>query len=186
MRIRPRARRRHIIVAAAAAGGMVICLLVGTELVARTVVDHALSAAAPAGVTVTPAGSSAWGLLTGSMPVTIRIDQTVLAEMLGDRVDSVRIDEVIVVSTARTTPIGDVPIEVELTPVIESGALGVEVVEAQINGMSLPGTAVDGLGPFTLPDSIGGCGRLTATSAAVDGDSLVVDGSMPLNRDTAC
>lgn len=175
-----RARWRYI-TAASAACGVVICLLAGAEIVARTVVDDALSAAVPAGVTVAPAGSAAWGLLTGSMAVTVRIDQAALTSMLGDRADSVQIDDAILVSTTRATPIGEVQIEVELTPVVENGALAVQAVEAQVDGMSLPGAALGGLGPFTLSDPTGdACGGLTATSAAVVGDTLVVEGSMPL------
>lgn len=183
MPTRQPARRRRRIIVAAAAGGIVVCLLAAAEVAARTVVDDALGEAVPAGVTVAPTGSAAWSLLTGSMQVTIRIDQTALTDMLGGLAESVRIDDAILVSTTRTSPMGEIPIEIELTPVVENGALGVQVVEASINGMTLPSAGLDGLGPFTLADPAGaGCVGFTATAASIDGDTIVVDGSVPVGR----
>jgi len=182
--------RRRVIAISVAAGSL-ICLVAAAEIVARNVVDNAVSTAAPEGMTISPTGSAVWGLITGSMPVSVEIGESALTELLGERVESVRIDDAILLSTTRETPTGaSIPIELVLMPTVTDGSISVEVVGATINGMNLPAAGLEGFGPIALGDpTAGSCVQLTPTSASVEGDLLVIGASVPVSlsgRDESC
>lgn len=129
------------------AGGVaaiaLIAALVVAEGIARAAIQPGLDQSAPTGVGISPSGSAAWGLLTGSLAVSVTVDESVVAAAMPDRVDDVRIDDRIHVTVSRSTPFGEIPVEVALVPAVDAGKLTVEVVEVNAAGIDLSPDLVD-------------------------------------------
>ncbi len=153
---------------------------------ARTALSERLTASAPDGIAVAPAGIVLWGLVTGSIPVTLTVGAdtitTAIAENMPEerdaRIQGIRIDDYIYVDLLRTTPIGEVPIEVAARPTVSDGALTTQIVSVTARGFELPVSVLDGvaLSPGSgLVDSR--C--LTLRDARVEGNAVVLSADAP-------
>lgn len=154
-----------------------VAALVGAEAVARAAVQPRLNQSVPAGVHISPSGSAAWGLLTGSLGVSLTLDEDVLAAAMPDRVDEVWIDDRIHVTVSRSTPVGDVPVDVALLPEVAAGELTVEVVEVNAGGIYVSPQLV-GRGLALDPVPIGSS-CLELDDASVRDGLLVLHGEVP-------
>ncbi len=136
---------------------------------------------APDGIAVAPAGIVLWGLVAGSIPVTLTVGADTIATAIAEnvpegrdaRIQGIRIDDFIYVDLIGATPIGDVPIEVAARPTVSDGALTTQIVSVTAAGFELPVSVVDGvaLSPGSgLVDSR--C--LTLRDARVEGDTVVL------------
>jgi hypothetical protein len=126
---------------------------------------------------MSPSGSAAWGLLTGSLGVSLRLGEDVLSAAMQDRVDDVWIDDRIHVSISRSTPIGDVPLDVALVPEVAAGELTVEVVEVNAGGIFLSPQLIErGLALDRVPVE-SSC--LELHDASVQDGALILHGDIP-------
>jgi len=170
-----RSARRWIVGGVAASA--LIAVLVGAEGISRAVIQPRLNQSAPTGVHMSLSGSAAWGLLTGSLGVSLRLGEDVLAAALRDRVDDVWIDDRIHVSISRSTPIGDVPLDVALVPEVAAGELTVEVVEVNAGGIFLSPQLIErGLALDQVPVE-SSC--LELHDASVQDGALILHGDIP-------
>lgn len=173
-------RRRTWILLAATLITVVGALAIG-EGVARASVSSRLAESAPDGVAVAPAGLVLWGLVSGSMPVTLTVGadtlQRAIAGNLPEGQDAdirdIRIDEYIYIDLVRESPIGEVPIEVAVRPAVSDGALTTEIVSVTASGFELPASVLDG---FSLSPGSGLINSecLTLRDARVEDDTVVL------------
>lgn len=170
-----RSARRWIV--AGAAVGVVVAALGGAEGVARAAIQSRLDQAAPAGVHISPSGSAAWGLVTGSLAVSLTVDESVIAAAVQDRADDIWIDDRIHVTVSRSTPLGDIPVEVALTPTVAGGELTMEVVEVSAGGIALSPDVID-MG-FPLDQTLIDSNCLELHDASVQEGHLLLHGEVP-------
>lgn len=173
--------RRATSIPLAAALIVVLGALALGEGRARTALSETLAASAPDGVTVAPAGIALWGLVTGSIPVTLTVGAETIATALagnmteeqGTRIQGIRIDDYIYIDLIRATPIGEVPIEVAARPTVSGGALAVQIVSVTAGGFELPVSVLDSAG--LSPDSgLVDSSCLTLRDARVEGNAVVL------------
>jgi hypothetical protein len=151
------------------------------EARARESLSARVAVSAPDGVVVAPAGIVVWGLVTGSVPVTLTIYESAIAAAIAENVteeqasqiQDVRIDDFIYVDLLRETPIGEVPIEVAVRPTISDGALTTQIVSVTAGGFGLPTTVLSGVSLSPGSDLVGSkC--LTLRDARVESDTVQI------------
>ncbi|CAL8974500.1 hypothetical protein PROP_01441 [Propionicimonas sp. T2.31MG-18] len=170
---------RYVRIAVVAAAVLAV-VGAAAETTARYAVSEQLAARAPVGVELRLNGFALPGLFAGSVPVTAGIDERALAR-LGDATD-VEIDDSVRITTQRKTPLGPVPVTVELQPEVSDGRLVFSVASATAAGVELPERQRAKLAArLGTPTIAGQC--LLATAVRLQDHRLVVDASVPIRPD---
>lgn len=150
------------------------------EFAARYSVSEQLAARAPAGVDLKLNGPVLPGLISGTIPVAVKIDAHALAR-LGDNA-TVQIDDSVQVTTQRQTALGPLPVTINLEPTVTDGRVVLAVSSATAAGIELPerqrAKLADRLGALSV-----GWQCLHATTARIEDRHLVVDAEMPVRFD---
>ncbi|WP_292832173.1 hypothetical protein [Microbacterium sp.] len=174
-------RRRTWILLAATLITVVGALAIG-EGVARASVSSRLAESAPDGVAVAPAGLVLWGLVSGSMPVTLTVDADTLQRAIAGNlpegqedadIRDIRIDEYIYIDLVRESPIGEVPIEVAVRPAVSDGTLTTQIVSVTASGFELPVSVLDGVS-LSPGSGLVNSGCLALRDARVEDDTVVL------------
>lgn len=181
-------RRRTWILLAAILTMVLGALAIG-EGMARASLSARLAESAPDGIAVAPAGIVLWGLAAGSMPVTLTVGADAMTAAIAENVPEgrdaqvldIRIDDYIYIDLIRATPIGDVPIEVAVRPMVSDGALTTQIVSVTANGFGLPVSVLEGVS-FSPASGLVDSRCLTLRGAQVEGDTVVLSADAP----TAC
>lgn len=173
-------RRKTWILVVALVATVFGALAIG-EVRARAVFQARLAEAAPNGIAVTLDGIVLWGLASGSIPVTLAVDadtmSTAITENIqkrqGTQVLDVRIGDVIYVDLIRDTPIGELPIEVGVTPIVSNGALTTRIVSVTASGFELPVSVLEGVS-ITPASGVIDSTCLTLREAVIDDATVVL------------
>lgn len=174
-----RSKRRWMIVGFVAIA--LVGVLLGAEGLLRTAIAPRIEEAAPDDVDISLSGSAVWGLLSGDIGVTVTADESLITGSLSETVNDIWIDDQIHLTVTRDTPIGELPIELTLIPIVEGGQLSMNVVAVTANGLNLPPELVDPADAVARAPLGDGCMELR--DAAVDDGLLILEGSIPIGLD---
>lgn len=174
-----RPKRRWTIVGIVAVA--VVGVLMVAEMLLRAVVAPRVEEAMPDDVDISLSGSAVWGLVSGSIGVTVTADESLIADSVSETVGDIWIDDQIHVIVTRDTPIGELPIELTLIPIVDDGQLSMNVVAVAANGLDLPPGLVDPANALDRAPLGDGCMELQ--DAAVEDGRLILEGSIPIGLD---